>query len=216
VPLPCSPTPAGERVRPLRHAHAAPALTTTKAPALQLSRLNHTASALAVYASQDGSPHHHARLASGCRPGSTGRASHPQGSYKRFQTHVMFVILLFQAFMAQGQVLQSNMPVRIRPPWHDHCALGRSRSQECLLSVVSGQVLDSVPFSAGGLEMRFIRRTRTDSIAEVPVHLLCSWISGKTRRFLAFRPTRRQKRGTGTSRHQVLGMRIPDEPTLSR
>ncbi len=37
-----------QRVRPLRHANAAPALTTTKAPALQLSRLNHTASALAA------------------------------------------------------------------------------------------------------------------------------------------------------------------------
>ena len=93
------------RVRPLRHADAAPALTTTKAPALQLSRLNHTASALAVYASQHGLPHDHARLASGRRPGSTGRAFHPQGSCKRFQTHLMFAILLFQAFVAQGQAL---------------------------------------------------------------------------------------------------------------
>ncbi len=39
-----------------------------------LSRLNHTAWALAVYASQGGLLHHHARLASGCRPSSTGRA----------------------------------------------------------------------------------------------------------------------------------------------
>ena len=92
------------RVRPLRHADAAPALTTTKAPALQLSRLNHTASALTVYASQDGLPHHHARLASGCRPSSTGRAWLPAGFQQRFQTHVMFIILLFQAFVAQGQV----------------------------------------------------------------------------------------------------------------
>ena len=93
------------RVRPLRHADAAPALTTTKAPALQLSRLNHTASALAVYASKAGLPRHHARLASGCWPDSSGRAFHPQGSYKGFQTHVMFVILLFQAFVAQGQAV---------------------------------------------------------------------------------------------------------------
>ncbi len=42
-----------------------------------LSRLYHTAWALAVYASQDGSLHHHARLASGCRPSSTGRAWYP-------------------------------------------------------------------------------------------------------------------------------------------
>jgi len=67
------------RVWPCRHANAAPALTTTKAPALQLSRLNHTASALAVYASQGGLPHHHARLASGCRLSSTGRACLPAG-----------------------------------------------------------------------------------------------------------------------------------------
>ncbi len=91
------------RARPLRHANMAPALTTTKAPALQLSRLNHTASALAVYASQHGLPHDHARLASGCRPSSTGRDFHPQGSNKRFQTHIMCAILLFQAFVAQGQ-----------------------------------------------------------------------------------------------------------------
>ena len=41
-----------ERIRPLQCAGTAPVLTTTKAPTLQLSRLNHTASALAVYASQ--------------------------------------------------------------------------------------------------------------------------------------------------------------------
>jgi len=58
---------------------AAPDLSTTKAPAFVLSRLNHTASALAVYASQAGSPRHHARLASGCRPSSTGRAWLPAG-----------------------------------------------------------------------------------------------------------------------------------------
>src|SRR3990172_2771876 len=39
-----------------------------------LSGLNHTAWALAVYASPRGLPHHDARLASGYRPSSTGRA----------------------------------------------------------------------------------------------------------------------------------------------
>ena len=62
------------RTRPLRCNDAAPAMSTTKAPALWLSRLNHTASALAVYAPQDGLLHHHARLASGHWPSSTGRA----------------------------------------------------------------------------------------------------------------------------------------------
>ena len=48
--------------------HAAPVLSTTKAPAFGLSRLNHTALALAVYASSRESPRPDARLASGCRP----------------------------------------------------------------------------------------------------------------------------------------------------
>jgi hypothetical protein len=39
-----------------------------------LSRLHHTAYALAIYASQDGLPHHHARLASGWRPPLAGQA----------------------------------------------------------------------------------------------------------------------------------------------
>jgi hypothetical protein len=38
-----------------------------------------------------------ARLASRCWSGSPARAFHPQGSYKRFPTHVMFVFPLFQA-----------------------------------------------------------------------------------------------------------------------
>ena len=58
---------------------AAPARTKTKAPTKPISGLNHTAWALAVYASQDGSLHHHARLASGYWPGSTGRDWLPAG-----------------------------------------------------------------------------------------------------------------------------------------
>jgi hypothetical protein len=38
-----------------------------------------------------------ARLASRCWSGSPARAFHPQGSYKRFPTHIMFVFPLFQA-----------------------------------------------------------------------------------------------------------------------
>ena len=88
VPMPCSATPAGP-ITPghSRCAGAAPVQTTTKAPAgLSLKAQSHTAWALAVYASQNGSLHHHARLASGCRPGSTGRACCPQGSGERFQS----------------------------------------------------------------------------------------------------------------------------------
>jgi hypothetical protein len=40
---------------------------------IEFSGLSHTAFELAVYASQGGSPHHHARLASGCCPGFARR-----------------------------------------------------------------------------------------------------------------------------------------------
>ncbi len=47
----------------------------------------------------------HARLASRCWSGSPGRAFHPQGSDERFQTHLMLVILLSQACLAQASSL---------------------------------------------------------------------------------------------------------------
>jgi len=65
--VPCSSTPEG----PLRSATAAPRcclpplLTTSTPTSSKISRLNHTARSLAVYASQGGLPHHRARLASG-------------------------------------------------------------------------------------------------------------------------------------------------------
>ena len=70
-------------------------------PRLGLSTLNSMAFGLAVYASQCGLPRHHARLASSCWSGSTGRAFHPQGSAERFQScfitsHPPFPSLLVQ------------------------------------------------------------------------------------------------------------------------
>ena len=56
-----------------------PRLTKTKAHGKDISRLNHTAFDLAVYASQGQLPTHHARLASGCWSGSTGRDWLPAG-----------------------------------------------------------------------------------------------------------------------------------------
>ena len=47
-----------------------------------ISGLNHTARSLAVYASQPGSPRHHARLASGCWPSSAGRGWLPAGFHR--------------------------------------------------------------------------------------------------------------------------------------
>ena len=102
VLLPCSSTPVGPTHQAIQCVGAAPAMSTTKAPAFVLSRLNHTASALAVYASQAGSPRHHARLASGCWPNSSGRAWLPVG----FQRKVSRCILHPSSFpkfnVAQG------------------------------------------------------------------------------------------------------------------
>lgn len=96
VLLPCSSTPAGPTHQAIRCAGTAPDLSTTKAPAFVLSRLNHTASALAVYASQAGSPRHHARLASGCWPDSSGRAWLPAGFHRKVSRCILHAILLSQ------------------------------------------------------------------------------------------------------------------------
>ncbi len=82
-----------------------------KAPTKGLSTLNSMAFGLAVYASQCGLPQHHARLASSCWSGSTGRAFHPQGSDERFQSCNLHLIPLSQAFLAQ-----SMQPPRDRQP----------------------------------------------------------------------------------------------------
>ena len=59
---------------------AAPACVQDEgSPRLVFSGLNRTAFDRAVYASQGESPHHHARLASGCWSGSTGRDWLPAG-----------------------------------------------------------------------------------------------------------------------------------------
>ena len=64
------------------------------------SGLNHTTFDLAVYASQDGSPHHHARLASGCWFSFARRDSYPQGFSERYQSSSLF--LLPKAYLTQG------------------------------------------------------------------------------------------------------------------
>src|SRR5271165_4549196 len=66
-----------------------------------ISGLNRTAFDLAVYASQGWSPTHHARLASGCWPCSTGRDWLPAGFHlKGFKFPT---ILLSRAFLARCQ-----------------------------------------------------------------------------------------------------------------
>ena len=78
-------------VRPLQHGGAAPTLTTAKAPAMsEISGLNNTAFAIAVYASQAGAPQRRARLASGCRPSFSKRDWLPTGSHKKFSRNSTF------------------------------------------------------------------------------------------------------------------------------
>ena len=68
-------------------------------PRVVISGLNRTAFDLAVYASQGWSPTHHARLASGCWSGSTGRDWLPAGFHlKGFK---LPTILLSRAFLAR-------------------------------------------------------------------------------------------------------------------
>ena len=76
VPTPRSWTPVG----PNTPGHGGvstrpPLVSTTEAPAMNISGLDSTALGLTVYASQGGSPLHHARLVSGCWPSSAGRDS---------------------------------------------------------------------------------------------------------------------------------------------
>ena len=83
--------------RPLRCSSVALGHRRAKAPTKGLSTLNSMAFGLAVYASQCGLLQHHARLASSCWSGSTGRAFHPQGSDERFQSCSLHLIPLSQA-----------------------------------------------------------------------------------------------------------------------
>src|SRR5436189_5982315 len=50
---------------------------------------------LAVYASQDGLLHHHARLASGCRPCSTGWDCLPTGLQRKVSTTYIYIASSF-------------------------------------------------------------------------------------------------------------------------
>jgi hypothetical protein len=68
-------------------------------PRLGLSALNSMAFGLAVYASWSELPQYHAKLASSCWSGSTGRGSHPQGSDERFQICKLHLIPLSQALL---------------------------------------------------------------------------------------------------------------------
>ena len=95
----CSkPTPAGLLTPDRCGAAAWPlVIERQRLPREGLSTLNSMAFGLAVYASQCRLLQHHARLASSCWSGSTGRAFHPQGSAERFQSCKLHLIPLSQA-----------------------------------------------------------------------------------------------------------------------
>src|SRR5271165_2382108 len=83
-------------------------------PRVLISGLNRTAFDLAVYASQGWLPTHHARLASGCWSGSTGRDWLPARFHlKGFK---LPTILLSRAFLARGQTeFQVNLKLGLTP-----------------------------------------------------------------------------------------------------
>jgi hypothetical protein len=91
----------------------------------RLSRLNHTASALAVYASQAGLPRHHARLASGCWPDSSGRACLPAGFQRKVSRCILHSFLLSQVQRSArtgsvapiGVAFAETMPPRCLSPF---------------------------------------------------------------------------------------------------
>ncbi len=70
-----------------------------KAPTKGLSELNSMAFGFAVYASWSELTQYHAKLASSCWSGSTGRDFHPQGSDERFQSCRLHLIPLSQALL---------------------------------------------------------------------------------------------------------------------
>src|ERR1700733_11816240 len=89
---------------PRRCADAAPAMSTTKAPTIiQLSRLNHTALRLTVYASSGVLPHTTQNSFPAAGQALPGGIANPQGSIERFLRCNLYIpILLSQTYLAQG------------------------------------------------------------------------------------------------------------------
>ena len=84
--MPRSQTPADRRTQATTGpAMASSVQLTTSTPHLPLSRLNHAACTLSVYASQPGSPPDHATLDSGRWPALTGQDSHLLGRVDGFR-----------------------------------------------------------------------------------------------------------------------------------
>ena len=79
-------------------------------PLVVISGLYRTASTHAVYASQRSSRTNHARLASGCRPGSTGWPSQTTGFQQKVSWCLLHPLLLLQAFLG-AITIHTGIPV---------------------------------------------------------------------------------------------------------
>src|ERR1019366_9499860 len=85
----------------IRRSDAAPAAATARAPTIRrLSGLNHTASALAVYASPHGS-HRRTQDSLPLSANSTERDFNPQDSYERFPRRLLHRIPLSRTYLTQ-------------------------------------------------------------------------------------------------------------------
>ena len=104
------------------------------------SRLNRTACPLAVYASQHGLPHDHARLASGCRPALPGGDGYPLGPNARFlATAVMVASSLSSLPKLSWRNGISHMDASLRPSRAFSLILSRSgRSASTFLASTRG------------------------------------------------------------------------------
>ena len=163
---PCSSTPAGSgrlsgpRVSCLTRP---PPVSTTKAPSVSISGLNHTTFDLTVYASQEWLPSHHARLAFGAGPALPGGIRYPQGSNEiSFQTDLEFSPLRpepspvpgsdrFRIFSAQakGAFQCHEISPRVRFALEQS---GESRRQ-VRDALGAGEAKDRYELGAGGLGM---------------------------------------------------------------
>lgn len=113
--LPCSQTPAGPLRQAIQRIGAVPALQTAKTPAFSyISRLNHTAFAIAVYASRPWSPMVMQDSLPTAGQALSGWIGYQQGHYERFQLFRVRV-LLSQALLGAIEVItESPLPVF---PW---------------------------------------------------------------------------------------------------
>ena len=135
APLPCSLTPDGLVVPGLCDTPTrSPLSITAKTPidtsfrgSITRLQCSLRAPCVAWSASQGGSPHHHARLASGCRPGSTGWDSF---------TH-----------WAAAKGFRSCLPLHNHPPSSGFVAHDAQNSAPLFLSIYEAVLLHSNSFS---------------------------------------------------------------------